>query len=118
MQTAAALALCLLLPIMAQELKLGKWETFADGSVGRTTGFGIVIPAYVCKPAGQGPFPVIMLIYRHTYSKQATYEFGHSTEHPVASRDLAEVPSHRKLRPVCLMFAQNHHWTKTRMHRR
>jgi dipeptidyl aminopeptidase/acylaminoacyl peptidase len=85
--TAAGLALCLLPAMMAQESAARKWETFADGSAGQITEFagidGTIIPAYVRKPAGQGPFPVVMLIHRHTYSKEATDELGRSTQHPV-----------------------------------
>jgi carboxymethylenebutenolidase len=88
MKAAAALVLCLPPPMTAQNSASGKWETFADGSAGRTTEFagvdGTMIPAYVRKPPGPGPFPVVMLIHRHTYSKEATYEFGRSTVHPVA----------------------------------
>jgi dipeptidyl aminopeptidase/acylaminoacyl peptidase len=84
----ALILLCLLPPLTAQKSTSGKWETFADGSTGHTTEFagvdGTMIPAYVRKPAGRGPFPVVMLIHRHTWSKEATYELGRSTAHPVA----------------------------------
>ncbi len=54
-----------------------EWERFPDGSLGRATEFrgagGLAIPAYVRKPQGAGPFPVIVLLHGGGPSKSATY---------------------------------------------
>ncbi len=54
-----------------------EWERFPDGSLGRATEFrgagGLAIPAYVRKPQGAGPFPVIVLLHGGGPSRPATY---------------------------------------------
>src|SRR5204863_7048721 len=44
-----------------------KWERLPDGSLGMPTEFegagGLAIPAYIRKPAGAGPFPVIVMAH-------------------------------------------------------
>lgn len=65
-----------------------KWESLPDGSVGQETEFkgvgGISIPAYIRKPAGVGPFPVIVLAHGGRYGKAATVALGRSQQSPVA----------------------------------
>jgi endo-1,4-beta-xylanase len=66
----------------------GKWESFPDGSTGRTTAFkgkaGLVIGAYLRKPKGKGPFPVVVLLHGGKASLPATYALGRTTRHPTA----------------------------------
>ncbi len=63
------------------------WETFADGSLGQATEFsgagGLAIPAYVRKPKGDGPFPVIVMLHGGRYRKGASAGMGRSTRAPV-----------------------------------
>jgi endo-1,4-beta-xylanase len=64
------------------------WERLADGSLGRTTTFrgagDVAIPAYIRKPKGPGPFPVVILLHGGRYGKEATYGLGRSTRSPTA----------------------------------
>src|SRR5206468_5318333 len=64
------------------------WERLPDGSVGRVTEFegsgGVKIPAYVRKPAGDGPFPAIVLLHGGRYGKEATYGMGRAVRSPMA----------------------------------
>jgi endo-1,4-beta-xylanase len=64
------------------------WENFADGSKGEVTEFrgsgGLTIPAYLRKPSGPGPFPVVVLLHGGRYGKAATYGLGRSTQSPTA----------------------------------
>src|SRR5262249_60270628 len=57
------------------------------GSSGKTTTFtgqgGLVIPAYIRKPKGRGPFPVVVLLHGGRYGKAPTYGMGRSTRSPV-----------------------------------
>jgi dipeptidyl aminopeptidase/acylaminoacyl peptidase len=59
------------------------WEKFSDGSLGRTTDFhgvgGADIAAYIRKPAGDGPFPVVLYLHGGGPSVENTYRFGRST---------------------------------------
>jgi dipeptidyl aminopeptidase/acylaminoacyl peptidase len=52
------------------------WEKLPDGTLGRETEFhgvgGVSILAYIRKPAGPGPFPVIVWMHGGKDSKQAT----------------------------------------------
>jgi endo-1,4-beta-xylanase len=63
------------------------WEELSDGSLGQETEFqgvgGIAIPAYVRKPKGDGPFPVIVLLHGGRYGKAATTGLGRSAQSPV-----------------------------------
>ena len=65
------------------------WERFADGSLGRTTecrgAGGLAIPAYVRKPKGDGPFPVVVMLHGGTYRKGASAGMGRSTRAPAAA---------------------------------
>jgi endo-1,4-beta-xylanase len=65
-----------------------EWESFADGSTGQVTEFrgvgGVVIPAYIRKPAGNGPFPVVVLLHGGRYGKEPTYAMGRSMRSPTA----------------------------------
>jgi dipeptidyl aminopeptidase/acylaminoacyl peptidase len=64
------------------------WERLADGSVGRVTEFagigGVNIPAYIRKPAGDGPFPLIVLLHGGRYGKEATYGTGRAVRSPMS----------------------------------
>lgn len=52
------------------------WEQLPDGSMGREAEFrgvdGVAIAAYIRKPAGPGPFPVIVWMHGGKDSRQAT----------------------------------------------
>jgi dipeptidyl-peptidase 4 len=58
------------------------WEKLPDGTLGRETEFhgvdDVAIPAYVRKPAGPGPFPVVVWMHGGKDSKQATVGAGRS----------------------------------------
>jgi dipeptidyl aminopeptidase/acylaminoacyl peptidase len=64
------------------------WEKLPDGSSGQETEFqgvgGIAIPAYVRKPAGDGPFPVVILAHGGRYGKGPTMGMGRSAKGPTA----------------------------------
>jgi dipeptidyl aminopeptidase/acylaminoacyl peptidase len=64
------------------------WERLSDGSVGQVTEFegvgGIKIPAYIRKPAGDGPFPVVVMLHGGRYGKEATIGMGRAVRSPVA----------------------------------
>ncbi len=63
------------------------WDHLPDGSLGRETEFhgadDIPIAAYIRKPAGEGPFPVIVWMHGGRDSKQATIGLGRSQQLPV-----------------------------------
>jgi competence protein ComEC len=63
------------------------WEKLPDGSAGRVADFrgvgDIAIPAYIRKPKGSGPFPVVVLLHGGKYSKEATFGLGRSSKSPV-----------------------------------
>ena len=65
-----------------------KWEELPDGSLGQETEFvgvdGVAIPAYVRKPKGAGPFPVIVMMHGGKYGKGATLGLGRSMQSPTA----------------------------------
>jgi dienelactone hydrolase/S-formylglutathione hydrolase FrmB len=62
------------------------WEHLPDGSLGRSDEFhgtdGTAIPAYVRKPAGAGPFPIVVLGHGGKYGKQSTEGMGRSQKAP------------------------------------
>lgn len=64
------------------------WERLPDGSLGRETTFrgvgSVAIPAYLRRPAGAGPFPVIVLAHGGRYGKAATVALGRSMQSPTA----------------------------------
>jgi dipeptidyl aminopeptidase/acylaminoacyl peptidase len=66
----------------------GAWEKLADGSSGQVTEFegvgGVKVPAYIRKPAGDGPFPAIVMLHGGRYGKEATVGLGRSVRSPVA----------------------------------
>src|SRR4051812_23556988 len=59
------------------------WERLADGSLGVITEFrgagGVAIPAYLRKPAGSGPFPVIVMLHGGPHGKEVTVATGRSS---------------------------------------
>src|SRR6516164_7843564 len=63
-----------------------EWERFPDGSTGRAEEFqglgGIAIPAYIRKPDGPGPFPVVVMLHGGRYGKAATVGMGRSMRSP------------------------------------
>ena len=83
-----AMCLALLLPTAMAAPDAGNWEQLADGSQGRPTEFrgvgGVAIPAYIRKPQGAGPFPVVVLAHGGKYGKAATEGMGRSVQSPVA----------------------------------
>lgn len=74
---------CLPVLAVAQE-----WEHLADGSLGRETVFhgvdGLAIAAYVRKPEGPGPFPVVVWMHGGKNSKQSTISMGKTQKSPLA----------------------------------
>jgi endo-1,4-beta-xylanase len=74
-------------PPRAAQPAAGNWEKLPDGSVGRETAFrgvdGLEIAAYIRKPNGPGPFPVIVWMHGGRDSKQATMALGRSQQVPV-----------------------------------
>jgi endo-1,4-beta-xylanase len=66
----------------------GDWEQFPDGSSGQVAEFrgvgGIAIPAYIRKPSGPGPFPVVLLLHGGRHGKEPTYALGRSMRAPTA----------------------------------
>src|SRR5579872_4621787 len=79
-------SLCVLL-LFAGAARAQDWDKLPDGSLGRETEFrgvdGVVIAAYIRKPAGPGPFPVIVWMHGGKDSKQATIGLGRSQKSPV-----------------------------------
>jgi cephalosporin-C deacetylase len=65
------------------------WERFPDGSNGHVTEFrgagGVPIAAYVRKPAGSGPFAMVIHLHGGGPSVGKTYRFGRSTSGAVAA---------------------------------
>jgi dipeptidyl aminopeptidase/acylaminoacyl peptidase len=62
------------------------WERFSDGSLGHPAEFqglgGIVIPAYIRKPDGPGPFPAVVLAHGGRDGRGPTYAMGRSRRSP------------------------------------
>ncbi len=67
----------------------GEWEKFPDGSVGQVTEYKGVkdtpIAAYLRKPKGDGPFPVVVMVHGGGDSKQGTYALGRLRTAPTAN---------------------------------
>ena len=65
----------------------GDWETFPDGSTGQTTEYkgvgGIALPAYIHKPKGPGPFPVIVVGHGGKFAPNAAYGMGRAMNSPL-----------------------------------
>ncbi|MCX7017031.1 MAG: hypothetical protein NTW86_31470, partial [Candidatus Sumerlaeota bacterium] len=65
--------------------QLGEWEQFPDGSTGRVMDYagagGVTIAGYLRKPAGPGPFPVVVALHGGGHFPNATYGMGKSTKH-------------------------------------
>ena len=76
-------------PSVPPAMSADSWEHLPDGSLGRPDEFhgkdGTAIPAYVRKPAGPGPFPLIVLGHGGGYGKGATEGMGRSPRDPVES---------------------------------
>src|SRR5438477_8409146 len=64
------------------------WERLPDGSLGQVTEFegvgGVKIPAYIRKPAGDGPFPTVVMLHGGRYGKDATIGMGRGVRSPMA----------------------------------
>lgn len=62
-------------------------EKLPDGSEGRSVEFrgsgGTFIPAYMRRPAGPGPFPVVVLLHGGAAHKEVTYSLGRAAIPPV-----------------------------------
>jgi dipeptidyl aminopeptidase/acylaminoacyl peptidase len=73
-------------PATTPAVSADNWEHLPDGSLGRPDEFhakdGTAIPAYVRKPAGAGPFPLVVLGHGGTYGKAATEGMGRSQKAP------------------------------------
>jgi dipeptidyl aminopeptidase/acylaminoacyl peptidase len=58
----------------------GDWERLPDGSLGTVTEFrgvgDVAIAAYLRKPRGPGPFPVVVLLHGGPHGKEATVALG------------------------------------------
>lgn len=82
---AMSLVVGLILGASAQD---AGWERLADGSLGQVTEFegagGTKIPAYIRKPAGDGPFPAIVMLHGGRYGKEATVGMGRGVRSPMA----------------------------------
>ena len=78
-----------------------EWERLADGSMGQETVYhgvdGLAIPAYVRKPDGPGPFPVVVLAHGGVYSKGATMGLGRSQQSPTEDFIKARLSRNRGL---------------------
>jgi dipeptidyl aminopeptidase/acylaminoacyl peptidase len=61
------------------------WEPFPDGSTGQVTEYkasGLAIPAYIRKPKGAGPFPVVVVGHGGRSGPNAAYAMGRSQKPP------------------------------------
>ena len=65
-----------------------EWEHLSDGSMGQETAYrgsgGTDIPAYVRKPKGEGPFPMVMILHGGPTSKDVACELGRSMSEPAS----------------------------------
>jgi dienelactone hydrolase len=78
--------LALLLLGMSVNAAADDWEPFPDGSMGQQTEFhgvgGVPIPAYIRKPKGPGPFPVVVMLHGGRYGKAATHGLARTVKWP------------------------------------
>ncbi|MCC9609314.1 alpha/beta fold hydrolase [Blastopirellula sp. JC732] len=65
------------------------WETLSDGSLGMATQYhgvgGEPIAAYLRKPPGDGPFPVVVMIHGGGQSEKGTHSLGRMRGAPTAN---------------------------------
>jgi len=66
----------------------GEWEQFPDGSTGKVAEYKGVndtpIAAYLRKPKGDGPFPVVVIIHGFYFGRPAIPETGEAAQRAVA----------------------------------
>jgi len=80
-----SLLFCLTVSVSAED---SSWEHLSDGSQGQVMEFegvgGVKIPAYIRKPAGDGPFPAVVMLHGGRYGKEATVGMGRGVRSPMA----------------------------------
>src|ERR1051326_8939539 len=78
-----------LLCLAVTALSAQNWEKLPDGSSGQMmdvpVGGNVSLAAYVGKPEGPGPFPVVVIIHGGGPSKETTYELGRRMKEPTAN---------------------------------
>src|SRR5690242_17384288 len=75
--------------LAATALSAQTWEKLPDGSSGQVmdvpVGGNVSLAAYVRKPDGPGPFPLVVIIHGGGPSKETTYELGRRMKEPTAN---------------------------------
>ncbi len=78
-----------LISLRAGRADEANWEKFPDGSTGKVTEYkaakDTLIAAYLRKPKGDGPFPVVLMIHGGGESKDGTYALGRMKSAPTAN---------------------------------
>jgi dienelactone hydrolase len=73
--------------VVVKAAEASDWERLPDGSVGRVeavwSGDRTVIAAFLRKPAGEGPFPVVVVLHGGSNSTESTYAMGRSMKSPI-----------------------------------
>ncbi len=67
-------------------ITVSPWENLSDGTLGRVMSYqsaaGEIIPAYLRKPAGNGPFPLVLLVHGGGTSSNGTIALGRQMQPP------------------------------------